>query len=221
MYLFFFFITFVVCLRFFFFFFFFFNDTATTEIYTLSLHDALPISRTRSSGWMSRSWTVQALRCWLLLRWAITAPANAPRAPEGWPNWLRMRLRSLLMGCSDRVAQRRQRAAGADEFLWVEGQVEPGEEAPLTIGDAPDHPAAISGKGDAWGAPVCRVGLGRHQALREQGVDQGLDVLAGDVAAAGDVRNGGRAGLLQQLQHRAHADRDRLGGVQLLGDLGG
>src|SRR2546426_12177334 len=28
------------------FFFFFFNDTATTEIYTLSLHDALPIS-----GW--------------------------------------------------------------------------------------------------------------------------------------------------------------------------
>src|SRR5215217_9736186 len=30
-----------------FFFFFFFNDTATTEIYTLSLHDALPIS---SSG---------------------------------------------------------------------------------------------------------------------------------------------------------------------------
>src|SRR5471032_3427116 len=32
---------FVVC----FLFFFFFNDTATTEIYTLSLHDALPISR--------------------------------------------------------------------------------------------------------------------------------------------------------------------------------
>src|SRR5215813_14865128 len=30
-----------------FFFFFFFNDTATTEIYTLSLHDALPIGRRR------------------------------------------------------------------------------------------------------------------------------------------------------------------------------
>src|SRR5207249_5071991 len=29
---------------FFFFFFFFFNDPATTEIYTLSLHDALPIA---------------------------------------------------------------------------------------------------------------------------------------------------------------------------------
>src|SRR2546427_1964867 len=37
------------------FFFFFFNDTATTEIYTLSLHDALPISSTscslRRSSW--------------------------------------------------------------------------------------------------------------------------------------------------------------------------
>src|SRR2546425_8959708 len=29
--------------------FFFFNDTATTEIYTLSLHDALPISCTRAA----------------------------------------------------------------------------------------------------------------------------------------------------------------------------
>src|SRR6266853_161460 len=29
-------------------FFFFFNDTATTEIYTLSLHDALPIFRRRT-----------------------------------------------------------------------------------------------------------------------------------------------------------------------------
>src|SRR5256885_10451900 len=31
-------------------FFFFFNDTATTEIYTLSLHDALPISFGRSAS---------------------------------------------------------------------------------------------------------------------------------------------------------------------------
>ena len=35
----------VLCCFCFFFLFFFFNDTATTEIYTLSLHDALPISR--------------------------------------------------------------------------------------------------------------------------------------------------------------------------------
>src|SRR5256885_17271969 len=33
-----------------FFYFFFFNDTATTEIYTLSLHDALPISPAVRAG---------------------------------------------------------------------------------------------------------------------------------------------------------------------------
>src|SRR6266536_5650680 len=40
-----------------FFFFFFFNDTATTEIYTLSLHDALPISGTElfSKAFMPQS----------------------------------------------------------------------------------------------------------------------------------------------------------------------
>ena len=33
----------IICYFFYYFFIFFFNDTATTEIYTLSLHDALPI----------------------------------------------------------------------------------------------------------------------------------------------------------------------------------
>src|SRR3712207_7339204 len=51
--------------------FFFFNDTATTEIYTLSLHDALPISERpsgaggarppASSGWRRRR--CQGRRC--------------------------------------------------------------------------------------------------------------------------------------------------------------
>src|SRR5712672_4827169 len=36
--------------------FFFFNDTATTEIYTLSLHDALPISTAR------RTWSAMTIR---------------------------------------------------------------------------------------------------------------------------------------------------------------
>src|SRR2546422_8545785 len=34
--------------------FFFFNDTATTEIYTLSLHDALPICVSSVRSWCSR-----------------------------------------------------------------------------------------------------------------------------------------------------------------------
>src|SRR5437879_10105555 len=43
-----------MCLFFLFVSLFFFNDTATTEIYTLSLHDALPILR-GSPGGFSRS----------------------------------------------------------------------------------------------------------------------------------------------------------------------
>src|SRR5258707_3314491 len=39
---------FVIYSYIFFLFFFFFNDTATTEIYTLSLHDALPICEFRA-----------------------------------------------------------------------------------------------------------------------------------------------------------------------------
>src|SRR5476649_2784618 len=37
--------------------FFFFNDTATTEIYTLSLHDALPIWRYRAAPPPAASWS--------------------------------------------------------------------------------------------------------------------------------------------------------------------
>src|SRR3712207_9254314 len=50
---------------------FFFNDTATTEIYTLSLHDALPISRRLGLA------QVHPQRGWEALRrigWSIQAP---------------------------------------------------------------------------------------------------------------------------------------------------
>src|SRR2546430_12895665 len=40
-----------------FFFFFFFNDTATTEIYTLSLHDALPISQSVARTVVANRWS--------------------------------------------------------------------------------------------------------------------------------------------------------------------
>src|SRR2546430_17600064 len=50
-------------------FFFFFNDTATTEIYTLSLHDALPISSSdapaptsHESMWPPRTTTSSGFR---------------------------------------------------------------------------------------------------------------------------------------------------------------
>src|SRR2546430_4263574 len=43
--------------------FFFFNDTATTEIYTLSLHDALPISRRRGRSATSRRCSAGGYTC--------------------------------------------------------------------------------------------------------------------------------------------------------------
>src|SRR5215467_15053416 len=46
----------------FFFVLFFFNDTATTEIYTLSLHDALPIRR--PAPWAARAQPLSSCRRW-------------------------------------------------------------------------------------------------------------------------------------------------------------
>src|SRR5437764_15318035 len=63
--------------------FFFFNDPATTEIYTLSLHDALPIwsaemiasqIAARAEGWnreKGKGWT--RLRAWIAARWNARA----------------------------------------------------------------------------------------------------------------------------------------------------
>src|SRR5438874_9606266 len=43
---------------------FFFNDAAPTELYTLSLHDALPICPCRPSPWPRRSGCRSSCRCW-------------------------------------------------------------------------------------------------------------------------------------------------------------
>src|SRR3712207_7550376 len=51
--------------------FFFFNDTATTEIYTLSLHDALPILQESSGG-------DRGCCCPLKARWADPHRASPP-----------------------------------------------------------------------------------------------------------------------------------------------
>ena len=61
--------------------FFFFNDTATTEIYTLSLHDALPIWR---CGWFlqqsRKAWFVIDREIIRLHRAAIDAVCEIGRA---------------------------------------------------------------------------------------------------------------------------------------------
>src|SRR5882762_11677556 len=59
--------------------FFFFNDTATTEIYTLSLHDALPISSARSA---CSSSTRRRSPCSESTDSASTRRTSAPRSEE-------------------------------------------------------------------------------------------------------------------------------------------
>src|SRR5688572_33002874 len=57
-----------------FFFFFFFNDTATTEIYTLSLHDALPISLRQAGRNLDRHFALE--------RFAAIRPQENLRSEE-------------------------------------------------------------------------------------------------------------------------------------------
>src|SRR3990167_9665332 len=60
---------------------FFFNDTATTEIYTLSLHDALPISAGRSEPtWKS------PVKWMLILSEGVSRDFPPPVAPPLMPN---------------------------------------------------------------------------------------------------------------------------------------
>src|SRR5437016_8239584 len=55
---------------------FFFNDTATTEIYTLSLHDALPISTT---------WAISSARRLRRARCSGSGTCGPSRLSRRWP----------------------------------------------------------------------------------------------------------------------------------------
>src|SRR5256885_16865162 len=62
--------------------FFFFNDTATTEIYTLSLHDALPISNSSASGLpAARIRVAAASRSYSVRRGSTPGPSIVQYAP--------------------------------------------------------------------------------------------------------------------------------------------
>src|SRR5690349_23202326 len=66
---------------------FFFNDTATTEIYTLSLHDALPISHAGRDGGRRhvrprRRWLPPLLRRCAVARAALREDALRQRRSE-------------------------------------------------------------------------------------------------------------------------------------------
>src|SRR2546422_10951362 len=63
--------------------FFFFNDTATTEIYTLSLHDALPISITGRWADERPPRAARAVAC--ECRRGAAVPRQLPGEPAGHP----------------------------------------------------------------------------------------------------------------------------------------
>src|SRR2546425_2130173 len=61
-------------------FFFFFNDTATTEIYTLSLHDALPIYYLETGVWSQVA--IQEARRWCQVNLAATGARSEEHTSE-------------------------------------------------------------------------------------------------------------------------------------------
>src|SRR2546429_1526668 len=62
--------------------FFFFNDTATTEIYTLSLHDALPISTTQAGAENRACWFESESPAPDVFRGSGVSAARARRSEE-------------------------------------------------------------------------------------------------------------------------------------------
>src|SRR3712207_9485412 len=76
---------------------FFFNDTATTEIYTLSLHDALPISTpSTASGRSSARWSSSSpvARWW---RWSSRAPGRSRRSARSEEHTSELQSRQYLV----------------------------------------------------------------------------------------------------------------------------
>src|SRR2546428_4368285 len=79
-------------------FFFFFNDTATTEIYTLSLHDALPISLDRPQGALERI----GIRQRILSLWQLRNVV--PGGPDRGTTFRRDRKSTRLNSSHDQIS---------------------------------------------------------------------------------------------------------------------
>src|SRR3989449_11766722 len=95
--------------------FFFFNDTATTEIYTLSLHDALPICRCGPRS-ADHRWPAHGDRAPARAQWDRAADALDAAVGDGVHRVGRGRIRAGEPGLAwagDRAARgARARAAG-------------------------------------------------------------------------------------------------------------
>src|SRR5258708_8587572 len=91
--------------------FFFFNDTATTEIYTLSLHDALPISITCTDA-------VSPRRSCRGKSYGTTIPACAVRRSEEHTSELQSPdhlVCRLLLEKKKKISKERMKASGIEQ----------------------------------------------------------------------------------------------------------
>src|SRR2546425_11334205 len=152
-----------------FFLFFFFNDTATTEIYTLSLHDALPISRRRGDPA------------------ARPDPRAAPSAPRG-------RLRGRARRARAGGRRPRARAARAQQWAAGRGPTRRGCERRRRLRDA----ARDAGRGSPATPGVARLRLRRLAAAGQPAptrphVHRPLSRVGAGCPAAASLRRRSRA----------------------------
>src|SRR2546422_10002965 len=127
-------------------FFFFFNDTATTEIYTLSLHDALPISLTEGvpasvtsatslplpSRWRTRR-SAAAGEC----AWTLSRSAREPTCASRVFVW-------RGASAATAAAPRRGSAARRERAARVPGGAAPTQRQPDISPRAPPGHAPVS-----------------------------------------------------------------------------
>src|SRR2546422_10048202 len=97
--------------------FFFFNDTATTEIYTLSLHDALPISHDGA-----------------VLRLDVLLEQRGPVGPEGEPLRRRLKVHARVEPLDERPGAA---DAGFDQHREVEARARLDELGAVVHDDRP------------------------------------------------------------------------------------
>src|SRR5256885_15627461 len=130
--------------------FFFFNDTATTEIYTLSLHDALPISDSETRGRRTPARALRAARrSPRRVAWRKSIPLNLPHAASA-ARHRQQELLFVVVAPMDRHAGSRARFPGSENSL-----VRPGRQA----GDSPLLALGQGAVPRRWSEP--RVGLAR------------------------------------------------------------
>src|SRR5436309_6139251 len=90
-----------------FFFFFFFNTTATTEIYTLSLHDALPISSDVRDEFVSVTEKLmdELAQCYNVLP-QLDINNTIDHRPEGDEKWFLENEKTVTQFCRKLAAER-------------------------------------------------------------------------------------------------------------------